>query len=683
MNRLNGRLLVFSTLLLVLSAGLVSFFALQRFQADLSPEMLRKADVVGESVKAVMLKVVDYGVPLNRMTGVEDYLALVQADNPEIIYSGIANAQGNILFQRGKLTEVLTNKLATRDALDLAARTGVVIDRFLITTVPVKRHGEIIAYIYLGQDAQYVQEKTKEILYDILTVLVVSGLIALELLRFVMAFSITTPLGLIRAMLDRVKKGDFSTFMPSDAFGGLGRLNTKFNLALERVNDAYNQLRIRALKSPDASPVLQPLTQKFKFSDPQNRQELSAAVVDYIRWPFFLLIFSDSLSLSFFPVYVDTLYSPSLGLSRQVLSGLPISVFMLVWALSMPWAGGWVDKVGFRRAFITGSILTTVGLLLTGGAQSIYDLLLWRSITAIGYGLVFITGQSYIAKHTPPEQRTKGMATFLASFFSGSLAGAAIGGILADRIGYQMTFFLSAFLGIASAFFVYQFLVEKRETEGVAKKKLSLADFSALFKNKRFVVITFLAAVPAKIALAGFLYYTAPLYMKSLGSNQAATGRVMMAYGLAIILLSPTIARMADKLGVHKKFVGLGGYASALSMFVMYFMDSMLGIVLSITLLGIAHAIGVSPQLALINDVCKDVVKVVGAATTSGIFRLMERLGNVSGPIISGALIAVYGFKGAFLGIGIICLVSISIFSCLIYWFDQRDNKLHASVTPA
>lgn len=670
MNKLNGRLLALAALLLILSAALVSYIAVTRFQTGLAPEMTLKAEVVGESMNSLLLKIEAYGIPFDKMTGVEEYFASVQHANPEMRYIGMTDAQGKLLHQYGAGSAEIARRLDPKSADFIAG--GEIVGNLRFAVTPLTRDGKTLAYLYLGQDALFIQQKMKEITYDVLTVLVVSGLIALELLRFVMAFSITTPLSLIRQMIDRVKGGDFSTSMPEDAFGGLGRLNAKFNLVLQRVNDAFHRLR-----HPREN------LGGYRFAEPGTRKELPSAVVDYIRWPFFLLIFSDSLSLSFFPVFVDTLYSPSIGLPRGLVSGLPISIFMLVWAVSMPWTGGWVDKVGFRRAFIVGAGLTTIGLLLTGAAQGIYDLLLWRSITALGYGMVFITGQSYIARHTPPAQRTKGMATFLATFFAGSLAGAAIGGILADRIGYQMTFFLSASLGLAAAFFVYRFLAETKDAQEAPKKKLSLGDFKILLSNKRFATITFLAAVPAKMGLAGFLYYSAPLYMQSLGSNQSTTGRAMMAYGLAIILLSPSIARMADKLGWHAKFVSIGGYVSALSMFVLYYLDNMLGVVLGITLLGVAHAIGVSPQLALVNDYCKDAVKEIGATTASGIFRLMERLGNVSGPMIAGALIAAFGFQGAFLGIGLICLTCISLFTLLLYWHDRQDGLQSALAVSA
>jgi MFS family permease len=378
--------------------------------------------------------------------------------------------------------------------------------------------------------------------------------------------------------------------------------------------------------------------------------------------------------LSFFPVYVSQFYDPSFPLPRQVVVGLPISVFMLVWALAMPWAGAWCDRVGYKQAFGFGAAVTTLGLVLTAQAGSMAELLLWRSITAVGYGTVFITTQTFITNNTEPKARTRAMGMFLATFFAGSLSGAAIGGILVDRLGYRMTFILSGLLSAAAVLFVVRFLAYDRSSLS-AKKGLEIADFRNLLGNKQFAAITFLAAIPSKIALTGFLYFSIPLYLKLLGHNQSVTGRVMMGYGLAMVLLAPVIATLADRFENRWRFVMIGGYAGAIAMAAPYFLDDIFGVLLSVTFLGIAHAVGVSSQLTLIGDRCQETVKQVGQATTTGIFRMTERAGNVLGPLILGGLIAVFDFKGAFVGVALFTAATTTFFLMLLLWFDRSTAR--------
>ena len=351
---------------------------------------------------------------------------------------------------------------------------------------------------------------------------------------------------------------------------------------------------------------------------------------------------------------------------------------MLVWAVAMPWAGVWCDRVGYRRAFAVGAAVTTVGLVMTAFAGGIAQIMLWRSLTAVGYGAVFVTAQAYITANTPAAERTRGMALFLSTFFAGSLSGAGIGGILVDRLGYRSTFLLSALLSAAAVLFVIRF-VQRGSGRTATRKRLKAVDFRQLLKHKQFAAITFLAAIPAKVVLTGFLYYSVPLYLNELGNSQSGTGRIMMAYGLAIILLSPVIAGLADRVGHRGWFVVLGGYLGALGVAALYFLDGTLGVALSVTCIGIAHAIGVPPQLALVGDCCQDVVREVGQATAAGIFRLMERLGNVMGPLLFGLLIASYNFRDAFGVVAVLMLVVTSAFAALLLWFDRGGGQSQAA----
>jgi MFS family permease/HAMP domain-containing protein len=509
-----------------------------------------------------------------------------------------------------------------------------------------------------------VKQLLWDIAYDVVTVLIVATIVALGLMRLLLALSVSIPLRALHEFLAGIASGDFRRYLPRDFFGGIGELNRRINRIVGDLNAASERLRSRGQPAPGG----------FMFHDRGESHVLSVSAIDHIQWPFFLLIFADSLSLSFFPLFVGQFYDPSLGLPKEVVIGVPISLFMLVWALAMPWAGLWCDRVGYRRAFAAGAAVTTVGLILTAYAQGIVEVMLWRSLTAIGYGAVFVTAQAYISANTPPAERTRGMALFLTSFFAGSLSGAAIGGIMVDRLGYQLTFLLSALLSSAAVLFVMRFV---RHDSGLSsvKKTLRPRDFGQLLKHRHFATITFLAAVPAKIVLTGFLYYSVPLYLSALGNDQAGTGRTMMAYGLAIILVSPAVAGLADRLGHRRWFVVMGGYVAALAVASLCFLDGILGVALSVTFVGIAHAIGVPPQLALVSDSCEDVVGQVGQAASAGIFRLMERLGNVAGPILFGLLIAFYDFKGAFGGIAVLLFVVTTVFALLLLWFDRTGAQ--------
>ncbi|MCK4744252.1 MAG: MFS transporter [Sulfuriflexus sp.] len=663
----------------------ISSFSLSYMERTLAPEMHKKTVTIGESLHDVVTKIVGYGARFESLNGMDDFLAELNNEYADLSYITITDSYHAPLYKAGS-----TQNISQSEYKDLTSQdtTTILINGFYNTSLIINNmDGGVLGYIHIGQAKGLIQSRLQDSLLDIITVIVVSILFSLELLYFLMVFTISTPVASLKKLLKNASDGDFSHAVEIESSDEIGLFTRYINNALFKLNDSYYLLteRINKLKfslgekkvSAAIGGYIDTASRINLFTPPECMDKVSAELTMYIRPALFLLIFSESLSLSFFPIFVYDLYEPIYGLSREMVVGLPISIFMLIWALSLPSAGSWSDRVGRRKSFIIGALITTVGLVLTGLSQSIYDLLLWRSITAVGYGIVFITCQGYITDHTNLENRTRGMAMFLAGFFSGSLCGAAIGGILVGHIGYNSTFILSGVLSLAAAAFVARFIHEAKDEDKPDNiRKATFSDYIKVLSNSRFITLTLFSAVPAKIALTGFLYYTVPLYMSTLGTEQSSIGRIMMAYGIAMILLSPLVGKLADKTKRYTLLIIIGGVLSTLSLMILYFENSIVGVLMSMTLLGIAHAIGVPPQISLITEISKRDTSEVGVGTAIGVFRLVERIGNVSGPIISGILITVYGYPGAFVGIAAITFTGIVVFSLLFAFFNFRDRQL-------
>lgn len=618
---LNAKILLLAFACMICGSMLLSWLSLAQYRENLRPALEQKTATIGSSINTVLTGALGYGIPLQKLQGVNEYLDEMQKTNPEIVFLSVSDDQGRLLY-RSQANGDIAGAPAISPAIDM--------------------DGQRIGQIDIHIDPNYVEKKIAELTLDIGAVVVVSVTIAFELLLFVVAFNISSRLEAIRTALARF-----------NAAGECKRLSVEFADELGRFVHGLNG-------------IMEKLSAAAAGRMAHEETATKSGGVDYIRWPFFLLIASDSMTLSFFPLYVDQLYTPIWGMSREFIVSLPISLFMLVWALSLPFGGAWSDAVGRRRAFVVGAVVTAVGLVLAGFASSILDLLLWRSITAIGYSLVFITVQGYITDHTLPQNRSRGMATFVTTFFAGSMAGAAIGGILADRVGMNVIFVGSGLLSLAAALFVARFIA--RDKPAAAKPKLKLSDFKIVCVDRDFLMVTFFSAIPSKIALTGFLYYSAPILLNILGSTQSTAGRVMMLYGLVIIILSPMVAYLSDKLRSRSSFILLGSLMAAIAVSLIYFETSVTTLMISIFLLGLGHAIGVPTQLTLITEINPELSARVGVGTVVGIFRLMERAGNLIGPMLAALLIGLLGYSSSFLFLSILlglCTVVLAIYLAL------------------
>lgn len=476
-----------------------------------------------------------------------------------------------------------------------------------------------------------------------ITVLVASGLFVIEIILFICHFMIIKPWKQIKqliAMGENKQVPYLVQVQSNDEFGTLiGKLNLRIKAAFARENLPERNI------------------QDYRF----------------IRLPLFILIFSEAASLAFFPNFVASLPSNQNWIPADLVTSLPISLFMLCWAISLPFAGYWSDKVGRRKSLISGGLITAFGLVATALSPNLELLLIARALTAVGYGVVFISAQGYVTDTTNTQNRTKGMSTFLSAFFSGSLCGAAIGGVLADKLGYSMTFLLAATMAVIGVILVISFF--DRGESNSESKPVQLSDFKILLSNKYFALITFFSAIPAKVVLTGFLYYICPVYLQSLGESSAVSGRVMMTYGLAIIIISPLAAMLIDKWNNKIAFIFAGGILSAAALMNIMLLPGTSGLLMIVILVGIAHGICVSPQVPLIIELLSD--SGLDKGKTIGIFRLTERIGNIAGPLVAGLALSVFGFQNTIVLFGIALLISsIVLLSCYSLFVRRDKNQL-------
>lgn len=636
---MSNSIIMIAVLIIILGTAISSWQSLDLIKSNLQPVEQDKAAILADSTSRLINRMLDYGIPFERFSKMEQVLASRLDGHKDLHYLAIVDTSENILYQASAQNEAEEQN-------------------YSLYRYELKHDEHLIGEILVGFDPGFMAQVFKEIGYDVATILVVTLLLAMELLIFITTYHVKTPMAGLREMMSRVSEKDLGQVTVFPGKDELSLFGNKVGLAIEKMShwlSAQGQSQDYLLRK-------------------SGPKKVGLTKLSYVRPPLFLVIFSESMSLSFFPSYVHSLYEPIPGLSLSLVIGLPISLFMLVWALSLPMAGQWSDSVGRKKAFMVGAGLTAIGLFLTAWCDNLWQLLIVRSITAVGYGIVFITAQGYVTDNTTIENRTSGMAMFLSGFFSGSLCGAAIGGILADRIGFEITFMLSAVLSLASALFVMQFFVSVKKKDDGAATKLSLRDFTTLLTDKYFLLITFLSAIPAKLLLTGFLYYTGPVYLNELGANQSSVGRILMAYGLAIVVVSPLSAWLGDRLKKKTVFIMFGGGLSALALLSVYLIPGIYGMFTGVLLLGIAHGVGVSPQLSLLTEK----VKLKGGLTlgkTIGIFRLTERIGNIAGPLVAATLIGLLGFKTSFLWLASGVAVSLILLVVLYQVFKKLDQR--------
>jgi MFS family permease len=158
------------------------------------------------------------------------------------------------------------------------------------------------------------------------------------------------------------------------------------------------------------------------------------------------------------------------------------------------------------------------------------------------------------------------------------------------------------------------------------------------------------SAIPAKIALAGFLFYLVPLALHQLAYDPAAIGRAVMLYFVLVAAVNPIASRLSDRYSLRLSLTLIGGLVTSLGGLLA--MPGGLGVEealwAGITALGIGTGLAAAPTQALASEIGAD----AGATSVAVVLRSSERLGSVVGPLWAGVWLAAAGCRGAMLAIG-------------------------------
>ncbi len=382
-----------------------------------------------------------------------------------------------------------------------------------------------------------------------------------------------------------------------------------------------------------------------------------------VRLPILLFALGEELSRPFLPLFAGELAGPDPWVSEDLATALPITLFMLVWALSQPWGAAWSERAGRRRIFLIGAVASAAGLAATAFADSLAALLVYRAITAVGYGLVLICAQGMIIDNTPPTERAMSMATLVGGLLTAAVCGPVLGGVVAELAGPRWAFAGGAGLAVLSMLALV--LAVPRDGGAAARThvpRIHWGEALRLLGTRRFAALMAFSAVPTKLAAVALLFYLIPLTLAGTGAGPADIGRVQTLYFVAFILVSPLAAWLSDRTGQRRAFLAWGGLGTLIAIVPLGFGTSLPLAAVSMALFGIAQSLISAPQLVLVGDVARAGDRPVPESVVIAIFRLVERTGAMVAPALAAGLAMAYGYRAALIGVAAITAAASIVF---------------------
>ncbi|RAI03896.1 hypothetical protein DLJ53_05345 [Acuticoccus sediminis] len=646
MRRFDGILLACVTAVLIAGLAAISWQTISAAERLLLPALDQKARTVARSISGLVGQAGEYGIGLDQLVRAEDVLDVALQENPEFAFVRIVHPDGRVVAQSDS-HDFEPEELADADGMETAS-------------APIVVGGKTVGEVVVGTPDRVARVLVRELWLDVAVLLIVAVLVALELVSFAFTQASAVMLRGLAQRLAALWRGDFRPHLPLSGSGAIAQEVEAVDQEIARVHAEHVRLVDAATAKGDREALaeLDRIDASHKLSS--TRYETPVALVA-VRAPVFLFYFAEELTRPFLPSYIESMAQPIAGLSVEFVIALPITIFMAIMALGQPVLNVWTEKFGRARSLRLGAVAAVLGFLATSVAASMGTLIAARAITAVGFAIVFVAAQGYIVDRTGAANRARGMSLFVSAIMAAMLCGPPIGGIIADRLGPNPTFLISAAMALVAYICAVVALPDDRETRITAKPTARLRDCAIVLTKPAIFLLMVACAFPAKMILIGIAFYYLPLDL-AVSFEPSTIGRVLMLYGLVMLLVVPAISSFSDQNAKRVPYVVLGGVLSGLAVAHLFLWPEPWGAALFVVQVGIAQGLSTTPQSALVGELGRRYFPQLSEGGVYGVFRLVERSGNAAGPAVFAAVWAATSAEIAILFMGFVLIAGALLF---------------------
>jgi MFS family permease len=220
-----------------------------------------------------------------------------------------------------------------------------------------------------------------------------------------------------------------------------------------------------------------------------------------------------------------------------VIGGLAFTLFYAIMALPI---GAAVDRFTRKYVLSAGIVIWSAAVFLSGLAGSFGSLFVARALTGTGESSAHPSGVSLLGDYFSQKVRTIAIAVFQMGVPLGAGIGLIVGGIIAQKYGWQTTFIVYAIPGLILIPFI---LMMKNPVRG-AQEGLTEADRQGVSKqdfftkvgkilSTRTLIYHYIATALIQLGIQGYAFWMPTFLVRERGYDIAAAGKLA---GIAMLV---------------------------------------------------------------------------------------------------------------------------------------------------
>ena len=355
---------------------------------------------------------------------------------------------------------------------------------------------------------------------------------------------------------------------------------------------------------------------------------------------------------------VIPLYAKDFGVSAAAV-GLTLTVFALARLIVNVPAGIIADRYGRRILLVGGPIITSVGMIGSGLSDSIGELLVWRFVAGAGSAFYMSGAMIYLIDIATPEQRTRYVAINQWALTVGFALGPGIGGLVADRYGLSVPFYVVGVMGIITAIYAVIRLPETRDQAAAEEAEADGEPMSTwtFVLSRRFLLVA-VASATIFMTRAGTRGTLMPLHADdALGWGPAEIGIVFTVTGAMTLFTLMPAAWAADH--ISRRFVvGFSGVVAGIGAMLAGSIVSPVGFVLGNVVMSLGTGTAGPAPAAYVADIAPPGKRGIAVA----LYRSAGDVGFLAAPPLLGLLAEATSLSTALIVGGVLVAVGGLVF---------------------
>lgn len=241
--------------------------------------------------------------------------------------------------------------------------------------------------------------------------------------------------------------------------------------------------------------------------------------------------------------------------ASDVTMGLISTCFNIFFACTVPFAGYFADRLNRKKIIVFSVALFSVATMFTGLANTVFLMIVMRSVaTGMGEAMFGPTYPAIIAAWHGPQTRAKAMSLHQTAYYFGVVVSGFLAGLIADKLGWQYSFFIFGGLGVIFTIVLILRLSDRpTETKDEQSDKPSFFEsLGAIFRVPTAVcmIIGFTCLI---FVLTGYLTWMPKFLMEKFSLTAASAGLNSMLWTHMAAFAGVLIAGgLSDRLAAAK-----------------------------------------------------------------------------------------------------------------------------------